>query len=107
MSDDGTGYEEYFIKKHDAGKLPWSLLPLDALEGIVEVLTYGAKKYAPDSWKTVPNAVRRYTDAMRRHQVSIDAGEKYDPESGLPHIFHIACNAMFLCWFADQEPLDE
>ena len=85
--------------KSDDEKLPWDLLPLDALEGIVRVLEFGARKYAPNSWQQVKDARRRYTAAMRRHQVAIDAGETYDSDSLLPHIYHVACNAMFLSWF--------
>ena len=95
--------DEYFKRKADAGKLDWSLLPLDALTGLVRVLEYGADKYAADSWKKIPDAERRYKAAMRRHQVAIDSGELFDPESGLPHIDHVACNAMFLSWFQAQE----
>jgi len=39
--------------KHDDGKLMWDLLPLDAVEQIVEIMTYGAKKYAPNNWQKV------------------------------------------------------
>lgn len=89
--------------KFDSGKLPWDLLPLHALEGIVLVLKYGAQKYAPNSWQHVTDPVRRYTAASRRHQVAIDAGEELDTESGLPHRYHVACNEMFLCWFQLQK----
>jgi hypothetical protein len=85
--------------KYDSEKLPWELLPLDALEGIVRVLAFGAAKYAPNSWQQVKDARRRYTAAMRRHQAAIDSGEEYDADSSLPHIYHVACNAMFLSWF--------
>ena len=37
-------YEE--AVKHDSSKLPWDLLPYDAIEDIVKVLQYGAKKYS-------------------------------------------------------------
>ncbi len=32
--------------KNDLGKPRWSLVPLDIIEGIAVILTYGAKKYA-------------------------------------------------------------
>jgi len=98
--------DDYYQRKNDQGKLAWDLLPLDALEGIVRVLEFGARKYSADSWKQVENAGRRYKAAMRRHQVAIDAGEMIDPETGLPHIYHVACNAMFLCWFEGKETKD-
>ncbi len=40
--------------KHDTEKARWDLLPMDAVSPVVDVLTFGAKKYAPDNWKTVP-----------------------------------------------------
>lgn len=85
--------------KHDAGKLRWSLLRgsmTRALEGVLSVLEFGAKKYKEDSWLTVPNAKRRYRDALDRHLAAIDKGEQVDEESGKPHLFHVACNALFL-----------
>lgn len=97
---------DYYERKSDQGKLAWDLLPLDALEGIVKVLEFGAQKYSADSWKLVEDARRRYKAAMRRHQVAIDAGEVNDAETGLPHIYHVACNAMFLCWFEGKEGKD-
>lgn len=93
--------------KYDSDKLPWDLLPLDALEGIVRVLRHGAEKYAPNSWQHVKNPRRRYTAALRRHQVAIDKGEVLDPDSHLPHIDHIACNSMFLSWFHQHPEVKE
>ena len=37
-------------RKDDAGKLRWSLIPTQALEDVVKVLTYGARKYGDDNW---------------------------------------------------------
>lgn len=65
-----------------------------ALEGIAKVATFGAKKYARSSWQTVPNAKQRYTDALVRHQIAKAKGEVSDPESGLPHSYHIAWNTL-------------
>src|ERR1700688_3890743 len=42
--------------KDDNGKLMYHLLPWRAIRGLVEVLSFGAKKYSPNGWKTVPNA---------------------------------------------------
>ena len=39
--------EGYFGRKNDQGKLRWSLVPWDGLEGVVKVLDYGAAKYPP------------------------------------------------------------
>lgn len=85
-------------KKNDAGKPRWDLLPRAVLGGIVAVLTYGAKKYADDSWQKVPNGLRRYLAAQERHLNDRLRGEELDPESGLEHAFHYGCNALFVTY---------
>lgn len=88
--------------KFDAGKLLFRplmrglALPLQA---VAAVLSYGAQKYAEDSWQEVPNAKQRYEDAYYRHMIARNSGEVYDEESGLPHRAHELCNQMFLLWF--------
>jgi hypothetical protein len=87
--------------KDDGGKLMWSLLPWKALQGLVKVLTFGAKKYSPEGWRTVPDAKARYTAALLRHLYALNVGEKIDSESGLRHIDHLLCNAAFLAELED------
>ena len=82
--------------KHDDGKLMWDLLPLDAVEQIVEIMTYGAQKYAPNNWQKVK--ANRYYAALLRHLVAVYKGEDYDKESGYLHLAHAACNVLFLLW---------
>jgi hypothetical protein len=53
-----------------------------------------AKYHDPDNWKKV--APQRYKDAAYRHWLAYLKGEKLDPESGLPHLHHCACNLAFL-----------
>ena len=53
--------------KHDQSKPRASLLPKGAVNAAIRVLEFGAKKYALDNWKTVPDAKTRYYDAMQRH----------------------------------------
>ena len=47
-------------RKDDAEKPRWDLLPFGPVREVVEVLTFGAKKYAPDNWQRVPEPRRRY-----------------------------------------------
>lgn len=65
-----------------------------AFEAVGEVGTYGARKYAPHGWETVPDARRRYLDAMIRHLLKHLQDEAMDPESGLSHLSHMAWNAL-------------
>lgn len=67
-----------------------------ALEEVGKILTFGAQKYAAHSWKTVPNNKERYKAALVRHLLAHSRGEVIDPESGLPHLAHLACNALFI-----------
>ena len=85
--------------KFDNGKPQWSLVPFKAFSEVVDVLTYGAKKYAPDNWKKVPNARQRYIDAGFRHFAAYAAGEKKDSETGMSHLAHAMCCMLFLLAF--------
>ena len=85
--------------KYDNGKPQWSLLPFKALTQVVEVLTYGAKKYAPDNWKKVPNAKQRYIDAGFRHFAAYASGETHDPETDKHHLAHAICCLLYIVAF--------
>jgi len=82
--------------KADAGKPPWPLLPWDALAHVVAVLGYGAKTYGPNTWQSVPDGQERYLGAMLRHIAAWKSGEVNDLDSGLPHLAHVATNALFV-----------
>lgn len=82
--------------KLDAGKPRWDLIPFGAMADVVDVLTYGAKKYAPENWRKVADWKPRYLAAALRHLVAWHGGERKDAESGLPHLAHAACCVLFL-----------
>ena len=85
--------------KYDAGKLRYDLVPPHAIKAIADVLTYGADKYAPNSWQTVSDGETRYTAAMMRHFEAYREGEELDPETGKSHLAHCLCNLTFLLHF--------
>jgi len=87
--------------KETSGKLRWTLLPLDALKEVVKVLEYGARKYSADNWQKVDK--EKYKEALWRHWVAYNQGEKKDPETGLSHLAHLLCDGLFLLWFDLQE----
>ena len=92
-------------RKDDTGKAPFSLLPWAGVQQILKVLAYGAKKYAPENWRKVPDGRRRYFDAALRHLTAWYGGEDLDPESGLPHLAHAGCCVLFLLeWRPDAKP---
>lgn len=88
--------------KYDTGKLQYSLIPPIATRSLAQVLTFGAAKYAPNSWQRVPEGERRYTDALYRHLEAYRMGESTDSESGLSHLAHAITNIAFLLHFEEQ-----
>lgn len=82
-------------RKDDAGKLPWALMPWDAVRCIVKVLQFGAKKYAPRNWELGMDWDRPY-EALIRHLTSWWEREAADPETGFSHLWHAGCSIMFL-----------
>lgn len=90
-------------RKFDNSKLRYSLIPLDALQDVVKVLEFGAKKYAPDNWKYVDKAQERYWDAAMRHIVAYKLEDKADSETGLSHLAHAVCCLLFLLTLDNQD----
>ena len=88
--------------KHNEGKRQWTLLDFKSLEGLVDVLTMGAKKYSPNNWKKGLKTTE-VADALLRHLTAYLSGETHDPESGLSHTAHIQCNAMFMTYYEGTE----
>lgn len=91
------------VAKADAGKLRLSLVPPELILAVGEIREYGLKKYGdPENWRRVE--AQRYWDAALRHALA--AWNDYtavDPESGMPHIWHMACNLGFLIQLHGEE----
>ena len=81
--------------KYDKEKPRLDLVDFEALEGLAQVLTFGAQKYAANNWRN-GFEYSRLIAALLRHLGAIQRGEDIDPESGLPHIDHLGCCWMFL-----------
>lgn len=83
--------------KADAGKVQLTLVPRKIISDIAIIRMYGNKKYKdPENWKQVET--ERYQDAAFRHFLKyLDDPNGVDEESGLPHLWHLACNIAFLC----------
>lgn len=82
--------------KADAGKLKLTLVPRGIIRAVARIRMYGNEKYHdPENWRTVE--IERYRDAAFRHFLSyLDDPQGVDEESGLPHLWHLACNVAFL-----------
>jgi hypothetical protein len=89
--------------KYDGGKLRWDLLPLHLVEKVVEVYTFGSQKYADNTWQNLDEGYNRYKAALFRHLVAHEKGETVDPESKLPHLAHVAWNAIALLHFGSKD----
>jgi len=84
--------------KYDTGKRRYDLLPWEQIDEVVDVLTFGAAKYADDNWKIVPDKTKRYKAALGRHISAYMQGEQLDKEDGKSHLAHAVCCAIFLMW---------
>jgi len=83
--------------KHDKDKPRLDLVPPAIIEAVGAVRTYGIQKYKdPNNWKKVEP--ERYRAALMRHLCKyLRNPQAKDEESGLPHLWHVACNIAFLC----------
>jgi hypothetical protein len=81
--------------KHDSDKAPLDLLSPSLLNGVAEVLKFGAEKYEPYNWAKGIRYSRVFA-AMQRHMWAFWAGEELDQETDLPHLWHAGCCLMFL-----------
>lgn len=89
--------------KHDSDKPRMDLLDSVALDGLAQVLAFGAKKYNAHNWRG-GIAYSRIIAALLRHTFAILRGEDNDPESGLPHVDHVGCCWMFLSHMMKTRP---
>lgn len=105
LTDDGTG------KKYDSGKPMVGTLTdvfSRALMAVGACIEFGTHKYPnPKNWQLVDNGIKRYRDAMVRHLLKYNAGIDKDEETGLPHLAHMAWNALAILELYMQEYKDE
>jgi len=87
--------------KYDENKPRWVLAPMREFEDIVRIMTFGAQKYEDNGWKGVDKD--RYISALLRHVTAYMSGEDVDSESGMPHMAHAACNAVFIMYKDNNE----
>ena len=80
--------------KADGGKVRPTLVPPSLVWAVAAVREHGTKKYGdPENWRKVE--ADRYDAALYRHWLAYLGGEDIDPESGLPHLWHIVTNGAF------------
>ena len=88
--------------KNDDGKLMLSMVPPALITAVARVRQYGNAKYAdPQNWRRVPP--EKFHEALLRHIVAMwEDPWAVDPESGLMHIEHAACNLAFLLGLKEE-----
>ncbi len=91
--------------RHNAGKPPFSILleAHNAVEGVSKVLEFGSIKYDRGNWRNGLHHTK-ICDSLLRHLSLYLSGEDFDEESNLPHVHHVACNAIFLAEMIATHP---
>lgn len=80
--------------RYDAGKTRWDLVPPE-FEEVVDVYTFGSRKYADHNWERGMSWGRVF-GSLFRHVWKFWRGETIDSESGLHHMAHAAWNCIAL-----------
>lgn len=92
------------FKKNDSDKIMMSLIEPLFVEGVAEVLTFGAKKYGRNNWKQLEyKDLYRLKDSLLRHTYAYLDGEYFDEESNLEHLKHMATNIMMILYHEDKK----
>jgi hypothetical protein len=92
--------------RYNSGKLPWDLIPVEAVEEMLKVLESGAVKYSPRNWEKGLSWSQTAASAFR-HLSAFLSGEDKDPETGHLHVAHLMCNAAFLAYFYYHYPMGD
>lgn len=88
--------------KHDQGKLPEHLISPFSHRRLLEVLQFGAGKYAERNWEKGMDWSRVYA-AAERHLHSWWSGEDRDPETGFSHLAHALTCLHFLNHYEERQ----
>jgi hypothetical protein len=83
------------------------LIPTGAQTAVARVMELGAKKYGPYNWRYIPIGHMAYLHALKRHLEDAINGIDIDPESGEPHLAHVAAGAMIVLDAASKGTLKE
>lgn len=90
--------------RHNQDKLRVDLIPVEFIEEVAKVFTFGAKKYSPNNWKGFTKEQQdEILGSLLRHILEYQKGNKLDSESGLHHLAHAACNISFILYFESEE----
>jgi hypothetical protein len=93
--------------RENKGKPQFHQMPYEAVEATVTVLhrcsVEGGGRYPKSNWrKGAPLSVP--LDSALRHIFKRLGGEKYDDETGLPHLWHALTNLVFAVYYEKHYP---
>lgn len=89
--------------KKDAGKNRLDLIPVECIDAIGKVLTFGAAKYHDNSWRQGIDYSRVYSAVQRHLQAFWGEAPDIDEESKLSHLSHAFCGLAFLITYEDSK----
>ncbi len=95
--------------RHNDGKteMSYNAIGLESSAGMAKVWTAGAKKYSRGNWLKGFKYMS-IVDSLERHMHAFVNGEDLDPETKLPHVDMIQCNAKMLSqFFHTRKDLDD
>lgn len=87
--------------RYDSGKPRYDLIPPEGIEALAQVYTAGAVKYAPRNWEKGMTYTRCFASLMR-HAWAWMRGQDNDQETGLPHMAHVAWNALAIVTYQQR-----
>jgi len=89
--------------RYNTGKAELHQVPTSLKMAVAKTLMYGAQKYAKGNWRNGMSWTS-VSDCLERHMASWLDGEEIDDASGLPHLYHAACNIAFLIEYTNTCP---
>lgn len=91
-------------RKDDGGKTPYHLIAPELLEGVGQVLDFGAKKYSERNWEMGMNWSRPFSALMRHMWAWWNPfTPSTDQETGMSHLWHAGCCLMFLIAYEQRQ----
>jgi len=81
----------------------FDLIPAKPLFLLAKLFGIGAKKYELRNWERGYEWSKSF-GALMRHAWAFWAGETDDPESGLPHMVHVAWHALAMTEWLETHP---
>ncbi len=92
--------------KYDGDRARFDLIDPLFMDGLAKVLTFGAEKYEDWNWAKGMKWHRPFRAALN-HLWKWWLGQEIDPDSGLHHLDHAACNIMFLAHYQHYKVGDD